>query len=366
MKIISFFNNKGGVGKTTLSYHFGCALSELKKNVLFVDLDPQCNLTMSAMFESELEKIWKDENSYIDDFCYSMDNNKDNTILANPRSVHFLLKPVEDGCDDFETLPPAKMLSDNLFILPGRLSLYQFESKISERWSGLYQGDPLSIRTITAFRTICEKYSEKYNIDYVIVDISPSLGIMNKSILSTIDAFIIPSLPDMFSAYGIQNVGNSISQWAAELNVIYGLLSKQKRKSFPQNPGKFIGYTLYNAKKEYTYLNEYDLNDVHYNYAKEIPNIITQYIAPKNRLDIPNILEPIGGTSVMYSNDSMPSIAQSLKCPMWNVPEAYHRMKKSKYLKENKIDIDCIDAYTDTLKGYDVFVRDVINRIAFI
>lgn len=51
MKIISLFNNKGGVGKSTLSYHLGCALGVMGKRVLFVDLDPQCNLTISAMFE---------------------------------------------------------------------------------------------------------------------------------------------------------------------------------------------------------------------------------------------------------------------------------------------------------------------------
>lgn len=57
MKIISLFNNKGGVGKSTLSYHLGCALGELGKKVLFVDLDPQCNLTINAMMENELEQI---------------------------------------------------------------------------------------------------------------------------------------------------------------------------------------------------------------------------------------------------------------------------------------------------------------------
>lgn len=53
MKIISLFNNKGGVGKSTLSYHLGCALGVMGKRVLFVDLDPQCNLTISVSFLEE-------------------------------------------------------------------------------------------------------------------------------------------------------------------------------------------------------------------------------------------------------------------------------------------------------------------------
>lgn len=68
MKIISVFNNKGGVGKSTLSFHLGKALGLMGKKVLFVDLDPQCNLTISAMRERELEKIWQEEDAYIDDF----------------------------------------------------------------------------------------------------------------------------------------------------------------------------------------------------------------------------------------------------------------------------------------------------------
>ena len=197
MKIISLFNNKGGVGKSTLSYHLGCALGELGKKVLFVDLDPQCNLTINAMMENELEQIWNEEDPYMDDFSASWAKNPNDRLFAEPRSVHFLLKPVEEGFSEFKEDPPARKLSDNVFIIPGRLSLHKFETRLSGRWNDLYQGDPLAIRTVTAFRTICEKYAEKYNIDYVIVDTSPSLGIMNKTIISTVDGFFVPTFPDM-------------------------------------------------------------------------------------------------------------------------------------------------------------------------
>lgn len=45
MKSIVFFNNKGGVGKTTFTYHIGFALEQAGKKILFVDADPQCNLS---------------------------------------------------------------------------------------------------------------------------------------------------------------------------------------------------------------------------------------------------------------------------------------------------------------------------------
>ncbi|WP_226941362.1 ParA family protein [Janthinobacterium violaceinigrum] len=46
MKILSVFNNKGGVGKTTLTYHLAHSLSELGNKVLIIDADPQCNLKL--------------------------------------------------------------------------------------------------------------------------------------------------------------------------------------------------------------------------------------------------------------------------------------------------------------------------------
>ena len=94
MKIISLFNNKGGVGKSTLSYHLGCALGELGKKVLFVDLDPQCNLTINAMMENELEQIWNEEDPYMDDFSASWAKNPNDRLFAEPRSVHLQCEKV--------------------------------------------------------------------------------------------------------------------------------------------------------------------------------------------------------------------------------------------------------------------------------
>lgn len=370
MKIVSLFNNKGGVGKSTLSYHLGCALGTLGKKVLFVDLDPQCNLTINAMFENEIESIWQEEDSYMEDFSEAMERNPQCEVFQKTRSVHFLLKPVEDGFSEFETLPPAKKISENVYILPGRLSLHKFESKISERWNGLYQGESLSIRTVTAFRNICEKYAEKYNIDYVIVDTSPSLGIMNKTIISTVDGFFIPTFPDMFSLYGIKNIGNSLALWQKEFNTIYNLISDNKIAKFPKKFVQYIGFTIYNAKK-YTSKknsNPYDLAAAHYRYAILIPETIKENIKVQNIADIPNeiVTQPIGGLSVMYTHNTYPSVAQSLKCPMWEVPGIYSKMRQDnkEYLEENQITVNngLFNDYKSTLENYKTFARDFVSR----
>ena len=366
MKIISVFNNKGGVGKSTLSFHLGKALGLMGKKVLFVDLDPQCNLTISAMRERELEKIWQEEDAYIDDFEDAKKNKKKfSRIMSETRSIHFLLKPAEDGVNDIESLPPAKSIGDNVYMIPGRLSIHQFENRISERWSGLYQSDNLSIRTITYIRRLCERYADILDVDFVLVDTSPSLGILNKTIISTVDGFIIPAQPDMFSLYGIRNIGNSLESWGKELNVIYRLISEEKRDKFPKKFVQFLGYTIYNARK-YDEDNEYQLADAHYSYAKRIPQIINQYIKEDNKVKIDDINMPIAGGAIMHTHNTYPSVAQALKCAIWEVPDAFTKLQQteSEYLKEQMIDVNrgSFGRYREIKDKYIEFAKAFIER----
>lgn len=369
MKIIALFNNKGGVGKTTLCYHLGCALGELEKKVLLVDLDPQCNLTISALKAIDLEHIWEQEDDYIEDFESSCNSNPSvlSDIIQQPRSIHFLLKPAEDGVSDISELPaPLEIYGANVHLFPGRLSLHKFENKIAERWNGIYQGDNLSIRTVTNIRTICQKYASRNGYDYVIIDTSPSLGILNKTIISTSDGFFIPAFPDMFSLYGIRNIGNSLNQWQNDFDTIYRLISKDKRKHFPSKFVQFIGYTLYNAKK-YTANNDFDLADAHYRYAKTIPDIITKYIDKDNRAKVTGITDPIGGKAIMHTHNTFPSVSQLLKCPFWDVPKVYSRMRKEDkdYLMEYEININQghFGNYTATKDAYLKFASSFIKRV---
>lgn len=366
MKIISLFNNKGGVGKSTLGFHLGCALGEMGKKVLFIDLDPQCNMTISGMFEEYLHKIWEQEDCYIDDYEAAV-RDSGLALLSSSRSIHFLLKPAEDGLTELETCPPVIKLYDNVDLIPGRLSLHQYENKLAERWSGLYQSDNLSIRTVTNIRRICEAYGAQNGYDYVLIDTSPSLGILNKVIISTVDGFIIPALPDMFSMYGIRNIGNSLQLWQKEFETIYKLISADKRSRFPQKFVQFLGYTIYNAKKQSKKLNEYDLAKAHYAYAKEMPKIIDEYIALSNRAAVEDIMKPIGGSAIMHSHSTFPSVAQALKCPIWLVPDTYRKYKAAQpEILENLLveepNSGHFGKYRETQQKYHTFAKEFIAR----
>ena len=60
-KILTFFNNKGGVGKTSLIYHLAWTYADMGKRVVAVDLDPQANLTAAFLEEETIEKLWNEE-----------------------------------------------------------------------------------------------------------------------------------------------------------------------------------------------------------------------------------------------------------------------------------------------------------------
>lgn len=326
MKMISIFNNKGGVGKTTLMYHLANILSEMNKKVLILDLDSQCNISLYGTDEDSLKKIWEDEDDIIDNgFSSSIrkhGSEKINALFNEPRTIHFILKSVEEGVSDFEKLPPPIELNSNLHLIPSRLTLFMFESKIAERWNGVFLGEPLSIRTITKIRHIAEQYAKEYGYDFVLIDTSPSLGILNKTIISTVDGFIIPCLPDMFSLYGIKNIGKALTQWQKEFDTCFRIISEEKRNEFPKKPVRFLGYTIYNAKKRDDMPDQMCLAKAHYNYAQQIPNTIINNIDEKAREHLTDdmVRNPIGNTSILHTHNTLTNMAQKYRQPMWLLP----------------------------------------------
>ncbi|PWK14937.1 ParA family protein [Tumebacillus permanentifrigoris] len=363
MKIISLFNNKGGVGKTTLAFHLSHSLSEMGYKVLMIDADPQCNLTISSLFDDKIAEIWEKEDQFIEDFKTTKEKigiDKFDEINSEPRTIHYLLKTTEEGTGDLEVLPPPVQVTANLGLIPGRLSMHMYEDKIAERWNGVYRGDPLSIRTITKIRSLAEDYGSEYGYDFAIIDTSPSLGILNKVIISTVDGFLIPCLPDMFSLYGIRNIGDYLSRWKKEFETIYSLISNEKRAQFPSSFVSFLGFTIYNAKK-YTAVTPLDLAQAHYSYALQIPETVKGYIQQDVRahLDETMLSTPIGGKAIMHTHNTLPNITQKYKNPMWKVPSL-------EFLEQE--DIATIRGgsratYEGTRGKYIEFTEDLLLRI---
>lgn len=326
MKSISVFNNKGGVGKTTLTFHLAHALCELGHQVLMIDADPQCNLTIYSIEEERIHQIWEDEDEFVysgfKDTVAKRSKKEYKEFNSEPRSLHYLLKPIEEGAGELPSLPPPVRLRKGLGLIPGRLSLHMFEEKLASRWTDTYRGDSLAIETVTSVRSLASDYAKAHGYDYVIVDTSPSLGTLNKAIISTVDGFFIPAFPDHFSLYGIRNIGSALSLWQQEFETIYKLISEEKRKKFPETFVSFLGYCIYNAKRRSDATNRWKIAKAHFNYAEQIPETISKYIKPSLRahLSQADLKEPIGGLAILHSHNTFPAMAQYYHVPMWQVP----------------------------------------------
>jgi chromosome partitioning protein len=189
-EIVAFFNNKGGVGKTTSAYHIAHMMARNGVRVVSVDLDPQANMTAGFFDEDQLELLWGGSNS---------------SVLSG-------VEPLLRGLGDIR-LPEAPEVAERLFVLPGDLGLSRFEENLSDAWPRAYDGNEAALRTTTAFYRIIRGISEQLSADVAIVDVGPNLGAINRSALLAADHIVIPLAADLFSLQGLRNLGPTLSRW---------------------------------------------------------------------------------------------------------------------------------------------------------
>lgn len=309
-----------------------------------------------------IHDIWVEEDIYVDDFAAARQssNSKFSELLQSVRSIHFLLKPTEDGTAEIENLPPPAVAGPNVDLIPGRLTLHLYEAKVGERWSGIYQGDPLAIRTATRVRTLAHEYAARLKYEIVIFDTSPSLGALNRDLITLADGFLIPCAPDLFSVYGIRNIGSALSVWKKQFESIFHFLSDAKRIQFPSTFVKFIGYTLYNARKYSGSDNDLDLARAHNFYADQIPKTIADYIREEDMINLPEgvLSGSIGDNAIIHSHNTFPSMSQKYHVPMWRLPD---------YVGLEGSDKSTISGnrqkYVETRESYHDFATDFLKRI---
>ena len=100
----------------------------------------------------------------------------------------------------------------NLFLLPGHIGLAEYETTL-----GIAQelsGSLLALRNLPgSLRYALDQTASKYQADYVLVDMSPSLGPINQNLLMTGDHFIVPLHPDYFSSMALSSLAKTLPRW---------------------------------------------------------------------------------------------------------------------------------------------------------
>lgn len=222
-KKIAIFNHKGGVSKTTTAFNIGWRLARKGKRVLLVDADSQCNLTLYSIGNDKFEDFYRSEDT----------NNIKDALEPAFKSKPRLIQPI--NCLKIER-------NDNLLLLPGHLDLSENEVQLGLSFQlteamGALENLPGS------FNYLIEKTAEKYDIDYVIIDMNPSLSAINQDLLISSDFFIVPTSPDVFSHMAIKSLSRILpnwEKWAKKARLIF----KDAEYPLPTNTPKFLGYTI--------------------------------------------------------------------------------------------------------------------------
>jgi len=191
--VLTFFNNKGGVGKTSLVYHLSAMFAELGVRVLAVDLDPQANLTAAYLDEDRLAALWE---------------NKDvaSTIF---QSVKPLLDVGDFAPVDYQTI------NQRLALVPGDLGLSGFEDQLSAAWTEVMadKNKTRPFRILTAFWRSAQEAAARFQAGLIIVDVGPNLGAINRAALLGSNHVIVPLGADLFSLQGLRNLGPTLREW---------------------------------------------------------------------------------------------------------------------------------------------------------
>jgi cellulose biosynthesis protein BcsQ len=193
--VIAFFNNKGGVGKTSLVYHLSWMYHDLGHRILAADLDPQANLTAVFLEEERLEQLWSSPEHR-------------GTIWD---AIDPLLKGVGDVAE-----PHVEPVAEGLGLLVGNLRMARFEDELSQQWPNCLDGKERAFRVISSYWRLIQMAAERQRAEVALVDVGPNLGAINRAALVASDHVAVPLAPDLFSLQGLENLGPTLERWRKE------------------------------------------------------------------------------------------------------------------------------------------------------
>jgi cellulose biosynthesis protein BcsQ len=231
VKSIAVFNNKGGVGKTTLLCNLAAFLAfEHGKKVLIIDADPQCNATQSLFDDQIIYDIYTRSNSF---------------------TIYSIIKPLSVGKGYAKVLEPLNSSTFHVDVLPGDPRLALTEDLLAGDWQQAASGNTRGLRTSFLFTELLSRCGD---YDYVIFDMGPSLGSINRAVLIAADFFVTPMSLDIFSLRAIENISLSLVGWRQQLEIALKLNQEPDELEIENTKWnlRFLGYVTqqYTAKMD--------------------------------------------------------------------------------------------------------------------
>lgn len=346
MKAIAIFNNKGGVGKTTFCANLATHLAQKhKKKVLIMDLDPQANITHYMLGEELASQVIAP--------YYDKNIKQEYSTIVDAFSNYELGESVINS--DIKKITCTRFHSD---LIAGNPFLASYDDILSKKWNELSDPDNVSGMRITNWiYSILQKNKNDY--DYILMDLSPSLGAINRTALLAADYFISPMSCDIFSLVAIKNIRQWFEKWIPFYNTrlkdfkkekdrVWSIIKNDVKDGISVNEG-FIGYTLQ------SYISRKDANG----------NIRTT----QSYQNIINNFEPEIQSHLVAFKNSM--ISNNADLNLGEIPHMFGILALSQFVASPIADLNAADGLAGSqyaqarnyMKAFDQISDRIVNNI---
>ena len=192
-KTICFMNMKGGVAKTTTCVGTAMAMAErFRKRVLVIDVDPQTNATIMLIGEKKWQEVDRADHTLYDLFDAKL----------HPRKQEFDIKEaIMRGVGDVKNVTGVDLFPSSLRL-----------GRIQDHLNGIAQAWDFGINAWEVLKEAIEPLMDRY--DYVFIDCPPTLGILTQNALYASDGYVVPTVPDILSTYGIPEIDSMVRQFS--------------------------------------------------------------------------------------------------------------------------------------------------------
>jgi len=226
-------NDKGGVGKTTLTANLGAGLAARGKRVLLIDLDPQASLTVSFFTQNE----------------WLRDLLPGKTIKGWYDGVG---KTAGKSMAELITMPPR--LTQILAPTGGSLELIAAHRDLGEvdiELAATLMLDPSKFFAVHERLRVGLSEPDFTNYDVVLIDCAPNFGMLARTAVAASDLLVVPTRPDYLSTAGLDSLGRKVTGWTDEYNRRLGGAPKGVRRRPLERRPMVVVFTmvqLYNGE----------------------------------------------------------------------------------------------------------------------
>lgn len=235
MKVISVFNQKGGVGKTTTVVNLAVALTNLTKKVLVVDIDPQANTTSGLgldkynienslydlFYANEEVEMQEDSETVEEVGVLANGESEEENDEVNVEEVNEEIDEVEEGdsnegeSDYLEEIEEPEAIDINEYISHTKSGVDIIPSEAA--LSGL-EVELVALDPIERTQQLKGLLKDVEGYDYVLIDCPPSLGLLSINALVASNSIVIPVQAEYYALEGISELMNTFNLVKKQLN----------------------------------------------------------------------------------------------------------------------------------------------------